>query len=258
MFLIITFSAKQLTKNVALGASVRPTAMLSAFCSIYVIVTQMKDTDIAKVMKQIQKQVQSLSVPWLDELSRMDRDPFKVLISCILSLRTQDKTTGEASWRLFQSGATPDALASMKIEEIQKAIYPVGFYNVKAKTIKTVSETIMNNYHGKVPDTIDELLKLKGVGRKTANLVVTLGWNKYGICVDTHVHRITNRWGYVETKKPSETESALREKLPKHYWKEINGLLVAFGQGICKPISPFCNKCSVIAFCNRISVTRYR
>ncbi len=218
----------------------------------------MKDCDITNVIKRIRKQVKTLDIPWLDAMSRIDRDPFKVLISCVLSLRTQDKTTGEASRRLFKRASTPRALSLINTKEIQKTIYPVGFYNVKAKTIKSLSKTLIDTYKGIVPDTIDELLTLKGVGRKTANLVVTLGWNKPGICVDTHVHRITNRFGYVKTKTPDETEFALRKKLPRRYWKEVNGLLVAYGQGICKPVSPLCSKCSVVDYCSKINVTRSR
>lgn len=218
----------------------------------------MKDCDITNVIKWIRKQVKTLDIPWLDAMSRIDRDPFKVLISCVLSLRTQDKTTGEASRRLFKRASTPKALSLINTKEIQKTIYPVGFYNVKAKTIKSLSKTLVDTYKGIVPDTIDELLTLKGVGRKTANLVVTLGWNKPGICVDTHVHRITNRFGYVKTKTPDETEFALRKKLPRRYWKEVNGLLVAYGQGICKPVSPLCSKCSVVDYCSKINVTRSR
>lgn len=218
----------------------------------------MLDGDISAVVSLIRKQVRTLNVPWLDEMARMDRDPFKVLVSCILSLRTQDKTTGEASRRLFAMASTPSELASASVNDISKAIYPVGFYNTKARTLRSLSRTILEKHGGRVPDTINELLTLKGVGRKTANLVITLGWNKAGICVDTHVHRITNRWGYVHTKSPDRTEFALREKLPKRYWKHINGLLVAFGQGICKPISPLCSQCSVCNFCSRIGVTKSR
>ncbi len=213
-----------------------------------------KDDDIHEVMRLLRKQIKTLNVPWLDKMA-IQRDPFRILISCVLSLRTQDKTTGEASERLFAIASTPENMASLKVGEIQKAIYPVGFYRVKAKTIKSISETILRQYNGKVPDNIDDLLKLKGVGRKTANLVVTLGFNKYGICVDTHVHRISNRLGYVQTDTPEETEYALREKLPRKYWKSINSILVAFGQGICKPISPFCSHCSVYNYCERIGVS---
>ncbi|NOZ25043.1 MAG: endonuclease III [Nitrospirae bacterium] len=209
-------------------------------------------------MRLLRKQVETLDVPWLEEMAAADRDPFKVLISCILSLRTQDRTTGEASRRLFSLASTPEEMASLSRDEIRRAIYPVGFYRVKAERIKELSETIARRYHGKVPDSIDELLQLRGVGRKTANLVVTLAYGRPGICVDTHVHRITNRWGYVRTKHPDETEFALRKKLPRRYWKEINGLLVAFGQGVCKPVSPLCSACSIREFCDRRGVSRSR
>lgn len=191
-------------------------------------------------------------------MAYIDRDPYKVLISCILSLRTQDKTTGKASERLFKLASTPEAMSGLKVKTIEEAIFPVGFYRVKAERIREMSREIIDRYNSKVPDEIDELLKLKGVGRKTANLVVTLGYNKPGICVDTHVHRITNRWGYVKTKTPQETEFALRKELPKQYWFEINGLLVAFGQGICKPISPLCSKCSIKDYCARVGAEKHR
>ncbi len=186
------------------------------------------------------------------------RDPFKVLISCILSLRTQDRVTGEASQRLFQLAQTPEAISKLSVARIKKAIYPVGFYRVKAQRIKNLSKEIANKYNGRVPDTIDGLLLLKGIGRKTANLVVTLGYNKEGICVDTHVHRITNRWGLVRTKTPLQTEFALREGLPVRYWKQLNSTLVSFGQGICKPISPLCSQCKVRTDCAKVGVDHSR
>ena len=204
------------------------------------------------------QQVKSLHVPWLDEVASRERDPFKVLISCILSLRTQDKVTGEASRRLFKLAETPEALSKLSTQKIEKAIYPVGFYRVKARNVKKISAEIISKYQGKVPDTIDGLLTFKGVGRKTANLVITLGYNKDGICVDTHVHRIPNRWGLIKTKTPHETEFTLREILPVRYWKELNSNLVAFGQGICKPISPLCSQCKVYSFCDRIGVSHHR
>ncbi len=197
-------------------------------------------------------------MPWLETMASRKRDPFRILISCILSLRTQDKTTGEASERLFSLASTPKKMAALSAREIEKAIYPVGFYRVKARTIKSICRDLVDTYHSRVPDDIDELLKLKGVGRKTANLVVTLGYNKPGICVDTHVHRITNRWGYVTTTSPEKTEFALREKLPAEYWIGINGLLVAFGQGICKPVSPLCSSCGLVRFCAKKGVTSHR
>ncbi|MGD0281008.1 MAG: endonuclease III [Dissulfurispiraceae bacterium] len=206
----------------------------------------------------LKKQVKSLDTPWLESYAARDRDPFKVLISCILSLRTQDKTTGEASERLFALASDPEALAGLPVKTIEKSIYPVGFYHVKAQRVKAISREIIKRYDGKVPDTIEELLTFKGVGRKTANLVVVLGYDKPGICVDTHVHRITNRWGYVQTRNPEGTEYALREKLPQKYWKEINGLLVSFGQNICKPISPLCSVCDINKYCGKIGVGRSR
>ena len=215
-------------------------------------------TEFVKAWPTLKKQVKSLHVPWLDEVASKERDPFQVLISCILSLRTQDKVTGEASRRLFKLAQTPEALSRLPVAKIEKAIYPVGFYRVKARNVKAISAEILAKHHGRVPDTIDELLTLKGVGRKTANLVVTLGYNKDGICVDTHVHRIPNRWGLIKTKTPHETEFTLRKILPVRYWRELNSILVAFGQGICKPISPLCSQCKIQSFCGRIGVGYHR
>jgi endonuclease-3 len=214
--------------------------------------------EFSKAWPIVMKQVRLLKVPWLEEMTAVARDPFKVLISCILSLRTQDKVTGEASRRLFQLAETPEALSKLPVGKIEKAIYPVGFYRVKARNVKAISAEIIAKHHGKVPDTIEELLTFNGVGRKTANLVVTLGYNKDGICVDTHVNRIPNRWGLIKTKTPHETEFALREIIPVRYWKELNGNLVAFGQGICKPISPLCSQCKVYSYCDRVGVTHHR
>jgi endonuclease-3 len=161
----------------------------------------MTPKEFIKAWPILKKQVKSLHVPWLDEVASEERDPFKILISCILSLRTQDKVTGEASRRLFELAQTPEALSRLSVEKIERAIYPVGFYRVKARNIKEISGEIIAKHHSKVPDTIEELLTLKGVGRKTANLVVTLGYQKDGICVDTHVHRIPNRWGLIKPSK---------------------------------------------------------
>jgi endonuclease-3 len=214
--------------------------------------------EFIKAWPLLTRQVKSLRIPWLDQMSAEARDPFKVLISCILSLRTQDKTTGEASQRLFRLAQTPAKMSGLSAERIQKAIYPVGFYRVKAQRIRELSREIKEKYRAKVPGTIEELLSLKGVGRKTANLVVTLGYDQPGICVDTHVHRISNRWGLIKTKNPTQTEFALREILPIRYWKKLNGYLVAFGQGICKPVSPLCTQCRIRTFCARVGVSRSR
>lgn len=219
----------------------------------------MDNKNIHKAWPLLKKQVSNLNVPWLEKMANLrNRDPFRILISCILSLRTQDRTTGDASERLFRLASDVKEMSGMRVKTIEKTIYPVGFYKVKARRIKELSKTIVDKYGGRVPDELDELLRLKGVGRKTANLVMTLGYQKAGICVDTHVHRITNRWGYVKSKTPEETEFVLRQRLPKKYWLEINGLLVAFGQGICKPISPLCSQCSIGRYCDKVGVKRHR
>lgn len=198
------------------------------------------------------------NAPVVTQMASLHRDPYLVLISCLLSLRTKDETTGPAARRLFALADTPEKMVALTPSEIARAIYPVGFYKTKARTVREISQVLLDRYGGQVPDEIDELLTLKGVGRKTANLVVTQGFHKPGICVDTHVHRITNRWGYVQTKTPEETEMALRATLPRRYWIELNDLLVALGQTICHPVSPRCSTCPIERFCPKIGVTRHR
>ena len=214
--------------------------------------------DINKIITGIRSVNAQWREPIVTEMVKRKRDPFKVLISTILSLRTKDEVTREASARLFSLADTPESMMALPVGDIERAVFPVGFYRNKAKTVREVSTIIVERYGGRVPDTIDELLKLKGVGRKTANLVVTLGYNGEGICVDTHVHRIMNRLGYVTTRTPKDTEFALRAKLPREYWTEINDLLVTFGQNLCKPVSPFCSRCPVHDQCARVGVTVHR
>ena len=214
--------------------------------------------EFTRIWPVLTRRVKELRAPWLDDTAERERDPFRVLISCILSLRTQDRVTGQASARLFGLAHTPEELAALPVKRIEKMIYPVGFYRVKARRIKKISKDIIHSYHGQVPDTIEELLTLEGVGRKTANLVVTLGYDKDGICVDTHVHRITNRWGLLKTKTPRDTEFSLRRILPLRYWKQLNRILVAFGQDMCKPLSPICSRCPVRISCGRVGVTHSR
>ena len=185
-------------------------------------------------------------------------DPFRVLIACILSLRTQDTTTGPAAARLFALADTPAALLRLTPRQIERTIYPVGFYRTKARVILGICRDLLDQFGGRVPDAIDALLTLGGVGRKTANLVVTVGYGKPGICVDTHVHRISNRLGYVRTRTPEETEMALRRTLPRRYWIGYNDLLVSFGQNVCSPISPRCSTCPVRSLCPRVAVTSSR
>jgi endonuclease-3 len=214
--------------------------------------------DIHGVMRVVRGEVRRWREPVLGVVARESRDPFRILIACILSLRTKDQTTAEAAGRLFPLADTPAATVRLPLRRIERAIYPVGFYRTKAKQLREVSRRPLDVYDGKVPDSIDELLTLHGVGRKTANLVVTVGYRKPGICVDIHVHRISNRWGYVRTKTPEETEQALRKKLPRRYWITFNDLLVPYGQNLCRPVSPFCSRCKLVTFCDQAGVTRSR
>ncbi len=216
-----------------------------------------QNVKIKKIIEILRVESKKYKEPIVTTVSRK-RDPYKVLIATILSLRTKDDTTHKASERLFKRASTPYEMVKLPQEEVEKLIYPVGFYKRKAKNLIEVSKILIEKYDGKVPDSIDELLKLPGVGRKTANLVITLGYGKYGICVDTHVHRISNRLGLVKTKTPEETEFALRKLLPKEYWIEYNDLLVTWGQNICTPISPKCSICAISSYCSRVGVKKFR
>ena len=218
----------------------------------------MRDSHIHAVVSEVKKTIRRWKEPVLGVVARETRDPFRILIACLLSLRTKDHTTAEASQRLFQLADTPEHMRALSMETIEKAIYPVGFYKNKAKQILAICQSVLLDFGGRVPDTIEELLTLKGVGRKTANLVVTVGYRKPGICVDIHVHRISNRWGYVQTRTPEETERALRQKLPAKYWITFNDWLVPFGQHLCRPISPFCSQCPVSQYCKRVGVRTSR
>ena len=182
------------------------------------------------------------------------KSPFLVLVSCLLSLRTKDETTLPASERLFALAENPVEMLKLPAPEIEKAIYPVGFYKTKARTILNLCRDLLDRFDGQVPSDLETLLTFKGVGRKTANLVLVEGFDKPGICVDTHVHRISNRLGYVRTRTPEETEYALRRKLPVKYWKEYNALLVVWGQNRCKPVSPLCSTCPVNRVCRKAGV----
>ncbi len=218
----------------------------------------MRDEDIHRVVTILREDCRKWKEPAVTEVARVRRDPFSVLVSCLLSLRTKDRETRKAAERLLSVAGTPKELAALPVEEIERLIYPVGFYRTKARNLKAIARELVERYDSRVPDSLEGLLSLKGVGRKTANLVITIGYDKDGICVDTHVHRIMNRLGYVETKTPEETEFALRRKLPRQYWKEINDLLVTHGQNICRPISPLCSRCRLSPYCARKGVTRSR
>ena len=215
----------------------------------------MKDPHIHSIVKILKKELDLGEMPIVSHLAEDQRDPFVILISTLLSLRTKDEVTAEATGRLFALASTPEAMLKVPQAKIAKVIFPVGFYRNKAKTIHHTCRELIDRFGSKVPDNLDDLLSIKGVGRKTANLVVTLAYGKDGICVDTHVHRISNRLGYVATKNPDETEMALRGKLPRKHWIIYNTLLVAFGRKTCKPVSPLCSTCPLSRYCDRVGVT---
>ncbi len=218
----------------------------------------MRDEQIHAAVKIVKKAIRQWEEPVLGVVARESHDPFRILIACLLSLRTKDHTTAEASQRLFKLADTPTLMLKLPLKQVERAIFPVVFYKTKAKQIFSICQSLLDNFGGQVPDSIEDLLTLKGVGRKTANLVVTVGFNKPGICVDIHVHRISNRWGYIQTKTPEETEQALRKKLPKKYWINFNDWLVPYGQNLCRPVSPFCSQCLVSTYCQRVGVSTSR
>lgn len=214
----------------------------------------MKSAEIHSAINILKEEYKTWKTPAVTIVAQCEKSPYKILVSCIISLRTKDEVTAQASARLFSLAGTPAAMTGLSVDEIARMIYPAGFYRNKSEQIFEISRRLLTEYDGNVPEEINELLKFKGVGRKTANLVVTLGFGKPGICVDTHVHRICNRWGYVATKTPEKTEIELRKKLPAEYWVEINDLLVAFGQNHCHPVSPRCSSCRLTNYCSRLGV----
>jgi len=218
----------------------------------------MKDKDIHQVMAILKRELHQWEVPIVTELSLARGDPFEILISTLLSLRTKDEVTRTASRRLFQKVRNPKDLLKLSERDIERLIYPVGFYKKKAQVVRSASKELVDRFGGRVPEDLDALLTIKGVGRKTANLVITLAFGKPGICVDTHVHRISNRLGYVATRTPEETEFALRKKLPRQYWMIYNDYLVTYGQNVCKPVSPLCSQCSLEPYCDQRGVTQHR
>jgi endonuclease-3 len=216
---------------------------------------------IDKLFESLKKEIERYDMPVVShpDWDDIEKTPFTTLISCLLSLRTKDEVTAKASYRLFKRFDTPDKFIKASEEDIQKLIYPVGFYKIKAKRIKEISKTLIENYNGKVPYDFNELLKLKGVGRKTANIVMVYGHNKKGFLpIDTHCHRIPNRLGWIKTKTPEQTEEELKRVLPKKYWDDFNHLFVKFGQTICVPISPFCSRCPINKYCKKIGVEKNR
>lgn len=214
--------------------------------------------EIDRIVRTLTRTSRQWNPTAVGAVAEESRDPFRILISCLVSLRTKDEVTARASARLFHLARTPRTVADLPAATIAAAIYPAGFYRVKANTIREICRTLLDRHNGEVPDTMEGLLSLKGVGRKTANLVLTIGFGKPGICVDTHVHRISNRLGIVRTKTPEQTEAALRRVLPRRYWIPYNDLLVSFGQNVCKPISPLCSACPVNGLCPRVDVGKHR
>jgi endonuclease III len=210
---------------------------------------------IDNVYRIVKEEFSKHSMPVVELIQQQTKDPFKVLITTILSARTKDETTANASKRLFSIIHNFSDLKKTSQSTIQRLIYPVGFYKIKARYLKQLPSAIEKKFNNQIPSTVDELVMLPGVGRKTANLVVAVAFDKPAICVDVHVHRICNRLGYIATKSPFETEMALREILPLAYWKTFNSFLVSFGQNTCRPINPLCNACPLMKICKRVNVT---
>jgi len=214
--------------------------------------------DIDRFMAVLTEASVQWQAPVITFIANRGATPFEILVSTLLSLRTKDEVTSAATVRLFAHARTPAALLSLGESKVAQLIYPVGFYPTKAKRLIDISRILLEHAHGEVPDHMEGLLALPGVGRKTANLVLSEGFGTPAMCVDTHVHRISNRIGFVRTRTPTQTETALREKLPRKHWTRYNELLVAFGQTICRPVSPFCSRCPVADMCPRIGVTTSR
>ena len=209
---------------------------------------------IPEVLQILSTEVAGYAVPIVDLIAVQTNDPYKILVATILSARTKDETTATAAARLFKEAPNLAALAEISEERLAKLIFPVGFYKNKAGFLARLPGVLASEFDNRIPDEVESLTRLPGVGRKTANLVVAVAFKKPAICVDTHVHRIMNIWGYVKTKSPLETEMALREKLPPQYWLTINSTLVAFGQGTCKPVAPHCDRCVIAKYCPQIGV----
>lgn len=212
----------------------------------------------AEIVRRVKKSVEDNQIPSVSEIAGMSMDPYQILISTVISLRTKDDVTGATARRLFDAASTPAAMLALSTERVAELIYPAGFYRVKAENIRKISAILLEKYNGRVPPSQEALIDLPGVGLKTANLTLSLGFGLPYICVDIHVHRISNRLGWVKTKTPNETEAALQKVLPQEHWIEINELFVRFGQSICTPQSPHCSTCPISESCPRVGVTRSR
>tara|TARA_Y100000310_G_C20681603_1_gene816290 strand:- start:99 stop:761 length:663 start_codon:yes stop_codon:yes gene_type:complete len=220
----------------------------------------MKNTEnIDKIMSQLEKHFNYTERTTLNRMRNYKKiDPFKILISCLLSLRTRDENTEKTSKNLFSVASTPEQILNLSTKKLEKLIFSSGHYKKKARTLKHVSKTLIENHKGKVPDNKEKLLSIKGIGPKTANIVLNFAFNQQVLPIDTHCHRIPNRLGWIKTKKPEQTEKELEKILDKKYWKEFNGIFVLFGKTICQPISPWCSKCPVNLYCPKIGVIKRR
>jgi len=217
-----------------------------------------EEININLIIERLKKESKKWNMPVVTLIALQSKDPFKVLLSTIISLRTKDEVTIEASKRLFKLLTKPNDICNITTLEVENAIYPCGFYKRKAIQISEICYKLIEKFNSIVPDDIDTLLTFNGVGRKTANLVLSEGYDIPAMCVDVHVHRISNRFGYIKTKNPNDSEFKLRKKLPKKYWNDYNTLLVGFGQSICRPVSPYCSSCPVFKYCKRVGVEKYR
>lgn len=214
----------------------------------------MRVDDIPAVNRILKRDYEQHHAPIIELIKAQTQDPFKILVATLLSARTRDETTADVCHRLFKAVHTADDLKPLRVSQIAKLIYPIGFYKTKAKHLKQMPEVLDTLFDGKIPDTIDDLCRLPGVGRKTANLVIINAFDKHGMCVDIHVHRISNRLGLIKTSDPLKSEMTLREIMPKRYWKTWNRYLVSYGQRVCKPINPMCDDCLVHKHCDRVGV----
>ncbi len=218
----------------------------------------MNTQTLIKIITLLEKEVVNYKVPIITLMSQRNKDPYQILVGTILSLRTKDETTAQASQRLFAKASNAKEMLSLTEEQISKLIYPVGFYRNKSKSIKQISNILIEKYDSKVPDELAALLEFPGVGRKTANLVLIEGFNKPGVCIDIHNYRILNRLGFLKTKSPDETEFLIRKNLPQQYWNKLNYILVAFGQNTCVPVSPKCSRCIIKDYCKKIGIKKFR
>jgi len=214
----------------------------------------MKSTDIMAVNRILGGEYKKRHAPIVELVKAQTDDPFKILVATILSARTKDETTAFAVGKLFKVVKKMDDLLRIPVKKLEKLIFPVGFYHTKAKHLKLLPAAVNSLFHGILPETVEELCELPGVGRKTANLVVAVAFDKPAVCVDVHVHRICNRLGLLKTKTPFETEMKLRKSLPKRIWKTWNSRLVSYGQTVCRPVGPKCDICCIYHLCSRVGI----